>query len=439
MFRKKTSKPVFPPPVPENIIFPKLNGFRYITDFFPRSRAEALLGRLAAYHQQIGLPQDYTQTVINLVAHTLVFAGKLAQAHNLPEGDCIVLYLAVIYAYMTPPSADPVFHTLLNARLAGDEIRQWKFTESAAVRVARALKEYSSGDKVLKTRLLRAMSRTIHQAADPRQVVYRAVTGIMERQDAADVWDVLKNLEPTEQKLYEALCRYFADEVYPLPSTPERWEYAHDFVQEPGIWRIRLYSVGSPGGHDWDYAMVNVPLLKKMRIAVGPLELFINDTNAAVAIEARKAMDLVYARRPKLYEQWKEDKGQAAALLEAGQISKKQYNAFKALWHRERGLPWMHYGWKMGDETLPDSLEALIPAREGGYNQIPLLLHDCLINPLPTPQADWWIGGKKEGLVLDVLTAAVERMNTAAAKAILTSTIEEFETKRSGRKTRVAI
>lgn len=439
MFRKQPRKPDFPPPPPEGVVFPRPDGFRYIPDFFPRSRLEALLGRLAAYHQQTGLPPDYTRTIINLVAHTLVFAGKLAQAHSLPDGDRIVLYLAVIYAYMTPPTADPVFHTLNNARLAGDEIKQWKFTDSAAVRVVRAIKEYSSKDNVLRVRLLRAMSRAIHQAGDPRQVVYQSVTGVMERQDAADVWEQLKNLH-TEKELYETLCRYFqADEVYPLPSTPERWEYAHDFVQEPGLWRIRLYSVGSPGGSDWDYAMVNVPLLTKMRIAIGPLELFINDTNAAVAIEARKAMDIVYARRPKLYEQWKEDKGRATALLEAGEISKKQYSAFKALWHRERGLPWMHYGWKMGDETLPPSLETLIPAREGGYNQIPLLLHDCLINPLPTPQADWWISGKKEGLVLDVLTGAVARMNTAAAKNILTSTIEEFETKRSGRKTRVAI
>jgi len=446
--RRRLEASVTPLPANDAFPLPDLSRFRPVESWFSRDDLRVLLLEMARFQQSAPyrLPPAWVQRHLRRVVKRLALAGELARQEQLPEGDVVALYLAVVYSAFVTPEMNPVYHTWYNAALARARLLEKGLTRHAALKVSRAIKEYPLQDPDLCRKLAYGLAQMV-VAADYQPERYgpalrQVVIETLEKSEAdyAQVIGFITQAGPvTVDNLALALYSRFEQTVlvYPSPSTPEMWEKIGEVevleADEIHSYRqIKVYSVGTPGGNDLDFAVVNVPGMKRRHIAVGPLDLFINDANAASAILARQTMDTIYARRPLLYQQWATDKTVAKDLLGQGVISEAQYSGFKAMWHRERGLPWLHYAHKQApaDEMakMPQALTDLARPRGGGYNQLAYLLHDINLCPLPTLDTffdyiEYFAGQRRPVEALDgVITAAeaaVERMQTTFARQTL--------------------
>ncbi len=448
--RRRLAAEVTPPPPDAAFPLPDTGQFRPVGIYFSRDDLQRLLLELARFQQEAPcrLPPDWVQRHLRRVVKRLIFAGELARHEQLPEGDLVTLYLAVIYSAFVTPEMNPVYHTWYNAALARARLLEQGLTRHAALKVSRAIKEYPLQDPDWGRRLAGGLARIVVAAGgqpqryDPQ--LRQVVVEVLEKSEAdyEQLAEFISQSGPVEvDALAAALYERFRQTVlvYPPPSTPELWEKVDEIeVLEAddihSFRQVKVYSVGTPGGNDLDFAVVNVPGMKRRHIAIGPLDLFINDTNAASAILARQTMDAIYARRPLLYRQWTADKAVAADLRGQGVISAGQYSGFKALWHRERGLPWQHYAHKQAPAEemarLPPQLVDLARPRGGGYNQLAYLLHDVNLAPLPTLDTFFdtieFFAGQRQPALIETLAgvitaaeAAVERMQTPAARQTL--------------------
>lgn len=454
--KRRPGAAVTPLPDESGIPLPDLDRFRPVETYFSRDHLRRLLVEMARF-QQAGsyrLPPERVRYGLQRVVKRLIFAGDLARQEQLPDGDRVTLYLAVVYSHFVTPEMNPVFHTWYNAALARSRLLEGGLTRHAALKVSRAIREYPRQDPQLCRRLAYGLAQIAAAAAfEPERygpALRQAITEVLEKSEA-DYRQVAQFIQENRAMdvsgLAAALYERFRETVlvYPAPSTPEMWEKIKDVdVLEPdeihSYRQIKLYSVGTPGGNDFDFAVVNVPGMKRRHIALGPLDLFVNDANAASAILARQTMDAIYSRRPLLYEQWVSDKNVAKDMLGQGLISGAQYSGFKAMWHKQRGLPWQHYAHKQaGAEEmarLPRQLVALARPRGGGYNQLALLLHDVNLCPLPTLDTffdyiEYFAGQRESQPIVPALDgviagaeAATNRMKTRYARQLLANNVE---------------
>ena len=121
---------------------------------------------------------------------------------------------------------------------------------------------------------------------------------------------------------------------------------------------LHLGLVGTPSGNDIDVA-IKCPILPRLHIEIGKLDLFINDTNFWPAVNARKYL----VNNPVLFRQWQQDKAIAKDCLNNGLITEKDYSLFKGLWHKKNGLPFSQYMWKAAGANLamwPDCMIRLV-------------------------------------------------------------------------------
>lgn len=440
------------PPVP----LPDLSRFWAINTFFTRDDLASLLREMSDFQRNspIYKLEDW-QIRYNLqrTVRMLAMAGEMARRERLDDGDRLAFYLAVIYSNFVTPDMNPVFHTLHNADIARAGMAKRNYTRHAALRVQRAIKEYPQDNPILVKRLANGLGEAIRGCnfhSDLYMPTLRHVMyDVLERGEgdcelmANFVGEYIRR--QTGQTLGEALYGRFGRSTlaYPTPSTPEMWESEGEFFvvnsdEDRSLDKIRVYSVGTPGGRDFDFAVVNVPRLGRKHYNIGPFDIFINDSNAASAILARKTMERIYQRRPGLYQQWENDKETARMLLKQGKISEGQYNGFKARWHRERGLPWRHYAHKQGSAeemaTLPEALNNLIRPRAGGYNQLAWLLHDCHNAIFPTPDSflEYMELFIRRGLplhksltaLIELGSQAIERMETDSGRDILANHVQ---------------
>ncbi len=429
---------------------PDLQQFRPVESWFTRDELKKLLLEMARFQQEAPyrLPEHWVNRNLQRLVKRLIFAGEIARQEKLPEGDVVAMYLAVVYSGFVTPEMNPVYHTWYNAALARTRLIEGGLTRHAALKVSRAIKEYPMQDPELCKKLAYGLAQIVVGADfQPAQYEYplrQVVIETLEKSEAdyEQMLAFVRQAGPLETgQLAAALYDRFRETVlvYPLPSTPELWEKSGEVTvlesDEIHSYRqVKVYSVGTPGGNDLDFAVVNVPGMKRRHIEIGPVDLFINDSNAASAILARKAMDAIYTRRPLLYQQWTADKDVAKDLLGQGVISQAQYSGFKAMWHRERGLPWQHYAHKQApaDEMarLPAQLVNLARPRGGGYNQLAYLLHDINLTPLPTLDTffdyiEYFANRRQPNLltaldgVITTAEAAVSRMKTQIGRASL--------------------
>ena len=121
---------------------------------------------------------------------------------------------------------------------------------------------------------------------------------------------------------------------------------------------IRIGLGGTPKGMDIDVGLI-CPLLPRLHVEIGKLDLFVNDANFWPAINARQQL----ASQPDLLLQWQQDKAIAKSCLNKGLINTGDYSLFKGLWHKKQGLPFSQYMWKDINANLaawPDCMIKLV-------------------------------------------------------------------------------
>jgi hypothetical protein len=430
-----------------------LDGFRESESFGRRdarqlleevrtARSQALAWRSFAGDEERRRAIQLLNGDLRRTARVMVQASQVAQGEGLQDTQRAVVAQAAGY-HNVAPGEEFVLHGLESSRAARRAMAGKGRSEEEIDGVCRVVKEHIP--PAMDDELPRYVARLVFESADYRPPLrelllealdkseedYRALVDFIERAKSHS------DLDPARLTwlLYKSFGRTIL--TFPRPSSREA-EILQDAVKVGQAHAQSLFSgilpgissVGTVGGSDYDFALVQVPFVSRLRIAIGPIDLFVNDPNAAAAVEASQALKYVMEHNPALYYKWLNGKALAKRYLVEGVITKEEYDLWKAEWHSRRGLPDSHYRWKAADATLAatwpqdlrDALDDGLGRLSAEYRQVVNALHDADLLALLDPRSlhgyfDLW-----ERAIAEGITALYENGAEKALCALRTET-----------------
>jgi hypothetical protein len=412
-----------------------------------QARARALEGQEFADEAQRRRAIQLLNGDLRRTARVMVQASRVARGEGLEDTQQAVVAQAAGY-HNFAPGEEFALHGLESARAARQAMAVKGRSAEEITRVYQAVKEHVP--PAMDDELARCVARLALGQADYRQPLRELLLEALDK--TGEDYDTLvefieqarrKHADLNAARLAYLLYKNFGRTIltFPRPSSREA-QVLQDAVKVgqahaqsvfsgilPGI-----SSVGTVGGSDYDFAIVQVPFVSRLRIAIGPIDLFVNDPNAAAAMEASQALKYVMEHNPALYYKWLTGKDLAKRYLAEGVITKEEYDLYKAEWHSRRGLPDGHYRWKAADAswvaTWPQDLQAALNDGLGRlsaeYRQVVNALHDADVLALLDPRTlhgyfDLW-----EQAIAEGITALYENCAQEAMAGLHTDTGREM-------------
>lgn len=317
-------------------------------------------------------------------AQVMVQASQVAAGEGLDDtGHAIVSQAAGYHNYVADD--DFAMHGLESARSAKQTMEMMGRSGEEVSGVYQAIKEHIPAE--LNDELCRYVARLVFERNDYKPPVKELLLEALDKTEAqyntlVEFIDRTLDRRPEMNAGQLAYLLYdrFGQTILTFPQPSSRMSAILQDAVNLGQAHVKsVFSRGLPGvapvgtsdGNDYDFSVVHVPFVKQLKLAIGPLDVFVNDPNAADAIEARKAMEYIQEHSPALYRRWLAGKNLARKYLEEGVIDPAEYALFKAEWHDRRGLPDGHYRWKAAEPPpRPDWPVDLLAALDAGLGQL---------------------------------------------------------------------